>query len=183
MKRLALVACVLLGCVFPDAPDPCELDRTGCRSGGGFALDPECMLDGELEVVLGEGYDGFESVGGALDLQNGVQGGQHIFVAVRVKNPALDRYDLLEARFTLTQRFEDADECHEQGLEPECEWVLAERTLVLGDVEPLQVTGEGAVEAYGFLMVLDRRPSRGDEYAVTVRDPCGRTGRAAIELR
>lgn len=177
--RVATLVGVVLaaGCVFPDPAGPCDLDRLSCRSGGGFALDPTCTLEGELEVAVGQGYDAFESLSGGLDVQYGVQGGQHIFAAVRVANPALDRYDRLEAAFQV------ADPCGRGEDEGDCPWVFGERTVVLGGGASLSVTADGAVVGYGYVLVLEESPDAGHEYSVTVRDPCGRTGTATHRIR
>ncbi len=165
--RFAL-ALLLLGCVIPQGPDPCDLDPTSCRRGESFTLDPECTLTGDLVVQAGEGYERFETVGDGLDVQEGFQGGRHFFGAVRVENAALDRYDQLEAHFSLTR--------------PDEEEAYTERTVVLGDFEPIEQDAEGRVVAYGYIVRVDEGSSSGDLYEVSVRDPCGRTGSDTITL-
>jgi len=163
--------------VIPTPPTICKVDRYACRAAEAFELDPSCTLAGELEVRVGEGYDGFEGIGDRLEVHHGSQGGQHIFAAVRVANPALERYEVLEVRFTVVRA--DMD-CPDVG-DP-CTRTLAERTLVMGQVDPLSADDDGAVEAYGVLLVLDQNPRTGDVYSATVRDPCGREGTASWRM-
>ena len=104
-RSLALVLLLLpLGsCWLIDGDDeggggpPCEDDIAGCSDDTSmFMEDPTCTLTGELELELGEGEAEFSSLaaGQLPQLYTGIQGGQHVWMAVRVKNPDLDRKQL-----------------------------------------------------------------------------------------
>ncbi len=164
-----LLSLLLMGCNIPEGPEPCDLDPSSCRRTRGFYIDPACTLSSELVVEAGEGYDAFEAVGSALEIQTGVQGGSHFFGAVRVGQAALDRYEVLEVTFSLTTPGED---------EPH-----TDRTVVLGDFEPIEVDDEGRVVAYGYLVEVTTGFARDDLYSVSVRDPCGRKGSDTVTLR
>src|SRR5262245_4279217 len=70
---------------------------SGVEMGGEFELDPSCMLDGTLEVELGDGSNGFTPLadGESPVTHHGPQGGTHMWIGVRIGNLALDRYDVV----------------------------------------------------------------------------------------
>ena len=81
-------------------PDPCRDDLFGClEPPAQFELDPECFIDGDLDVEIGWGQEVFHDFGEVPEVQYGFQGGQHIFWGIRVSNAALDRYDLLRVTY------------------------------------------------------------------------------------
>ena len=92
---LALALALLCGgCVLGDESSdegqPCE--DAGCADDdetSGVMEDPSCMLEDELEVELGQGETEFSPLapGELPELFWGIQGGQHVWMAIRVKNP------------------------------------------------------------------------------------------------
>src|SRR5690606_29389592 len=105
LRSLALVLALPLGgCawLFPndeggDGGPPCEDDINGCDDNtSNFMEDPSCPLQGELELELGEGELEFSALapGELPEIHSGLQGGQHVWMAVRVKNPDPDRKQL-----------------------------------------------------------------------------------------
>lgn len=157
--------CFLIGPRGDDLPDE---DCASCYSDAEFELDPSCELPGELTIELGDGADDFLPLadGEAPEIYSGPQGGHHHYVAVRVGEVALDRYDRLELEI-------DAylpGECPDDG-EP-CDDGPWHQTLVLGG-DPQWRVVEGNVEEYGIPVLMD-----GDDVVVQVRvmDPCGREG-------
>lgn len=181
--RVVVIALCLavgpVGCHDCDGgSDPCELDLLGCEDDlDVFAIDPSCGLEGDLEVVLGDGDGAFMALGDgeSPEVHWGMQGGQHIFGAVRVLNPDLERYDMLRVTFGVSWGSLDAgSRTHELQWES-----LGSRTVVLGAKQPLVAGPDGAVEETGILVVLDWWPE-GEVRAIDllVEDPCGRTGTA-----
>jgi hypothetical protein len=163
-----LVGCGLFGSEGGGGP-------SGVDMGGDFELDPSCMLDGTLEVELGDGTDGFMSLadGESPVLHHGPQGGTHMWLGVRVGNLALDRYDI--ARVT-TGMFDPA-QCESPG-EP-CEEPAAWHTgqWVLGDVEPLNAIDEHTIEQDQLTALLEI-DSEELVLQARVEDPCGQVGLA-----
>lgn len=182
---LALPFIVPLGgglCV-PDGPSPCQQDRLGCED----PEDPDFYLascpaevTGPLQVELGTGEMGFEAFapGAGPIVHFGPQGGQHVFLGVRVKNPRLDLSEKLKVRFYLGQGPDCAPPM--EGSDPSCAMRLGGRTLYLGAPGfPPNVNGMGQVEEFG-LIVFVEVPSASVPrlVSVTVEDPCRRTGSA-----
>lgn len=89
---LAIGALVsVLGCPTPH--NPCANDAFGCQDDDGeFALDPECTLDGELTVVAGWGLDEFHTFESRPVVHDGFQGGQHLFLGVRVPDDEITEW-------------------------------------------------------------------------------------------
>ena len=95
--------------------------------------DDSCELTGDLDVVLGHGEDGFNALEAGVEptIHYGNQGGQHVFFAYRVENPATDVYDILKVRFLV----ERERECYEwegtgTGADVGSEDISAEDVLV-----------------------------------------------------
>lgn len=170
LHALAALAC-LWAChcwPFPPGPELPEEDCVSCWSDAEFELDPTCELEGTLAVELGDGSDDFLSLvdGESPEIYSGPQGGRHHYVAVRIQDVALDRYDRVELQVDAYY----PDECPDDG-EP-CGPGSFSQTLVLGGSPAWRVV-EGGVEEYGIVV-----PMNGDDVTVQVQvlDPCGREG-------
>ena len=169
---LASLGAALVACPEPPAAGPpCEDDVTNCSDDTSkFVEDPTCGLDGDLELVLGEGFEEFAVVpeGVAPELYTGFQGGQHVFLGVRVINADLDR-PLLKVRVKM-------DYC-----ETDCEDPLQWRTdvvrEVVADSAALTTTDEGWYEFHSMLIqVFNWRFAANQRIEMLVTDPCGRQG-------
>ncbi len=179
------------GCIFgPGGADPCEDDKFQCEEDvSAFKLDPSCTIEGTLEVQLGHGETGFQTLEkGALPIvHHGMQGGMHTFLALRVKNADLDRYDKLRVDLGLHAVKEHCGvDDRAIGVEPAdtCVFDHGSRSLVLGHSGPMLTLPDGSVEEYGILMFVDS-----DEYSANprylsldVQDPCGRKGSAIHDV-
>lgn len=167
MLALTLLAGALAGC--QDGP-PCEDDVNHCGDDGTLVEDPMCELTGTLELELGEGQDVYSplAVGEMPEVHDGFQGGQHIWLGVRVKNPDL-QHSSLRIDIALS-------DCETQCGNPQ-NWSLDnERTLVVGS-RTITLTEEGWFEEEGVLVTLENwgvATHRRVEMVVT--DPCGRQG-------
>ncbi len=167
----------------PSDPDPCELDRLGCEP----TEDPDFYLascpaevTGPLEVQVGTGESDFTAFaeGAGPVVHYGPQGGQHVFLGLRVNNARLDLSPKLKVTFYVGQGADCAPPA--DGEEAACTVRLGTRTLILGapGFEP-NVNTEGDVEESG-LVVFVEAPSREvpSLVGVTVEDPCRRKGSA-----
>lgn len=181
LALLALAPAHLAGFCGPTSPDPCDGDRFGCSDDtSAFQLDPTCTLTGELAVELGEGEASYQALpqGAPPTIHFGGQGGQHVYLAVRVANAALDRYDKLKVTATAVT-LQACPGSDGGGPAATCPQPNGRRDLVLGAAHPLRVV-DGLVEEVGILLVLDWWPSDRDRrFEVRVQDPCGREGTAA----
>lgn len=171
----------------PSDPDPCELDRLGC-------VDPEtpeqfyletCPADvtGALEVEVGTGEERFEplTAGAGPVVHFGAQGGQHVFMGFRVKNARLDVSPLLKLRFFLGQGGEGCVPPTDGVTPPpSCAVTLGQRELVLGGTGfELHDNAAGDVEEAGWIVFVSvPDPTVAGMIALTVEDPCRRTGAA-----
>ena len=106
LGALVLVVTELQGCFGSCGPDPgpgpCEADQFACEDNlDEFSYDDSCTLTGELEVEIGYGETAYTELveGASPQIYQGFQGGQHMFVAVRVMNADLDQYSVLRAEF------------------------------------------------------------------------------------
>jgi hypothetical protein len=171
-------AALSLGCPWPINPDgpPCEDDVAGCSNNGdSFVEDPTCELTGDLVIELGEGEDEFVALaaGELPSLNFGVQGGQHVWLAVRVKNPALDRPSL-KIQATMSYCLDSCDNPANWQDDVVREIVVGSRTLT--------VTDEGWFEQASILVILGNWGSGLERRVeVLVTDPCSRQGYALIE--
>lgn len=172
LHRIAALGCLWACNCWPLPPGPegdlPEEDCASCWSDAEFELDPTCELEGTLTVEVGDGWDEFLPLadGEAPELYSGPQGGRHHYVAVRVGNVELGRYDRVELEI-------DAyfpGECPDDG-EP-CGPGSLSQTLVLGGSPAWRVV-DGQVEEYGIAV-----PMNGEDVVVQIRalDPCGREG-------
>lgn len=171
----------------PSGPDPCELDRLGCvdpETPVAFYLD-SCPPDvtGSLEVEVGTGEERFEplAAGAGPVVHYGTQGGQHVFMAFRVKNARLDLSPLLKFRFYLGQGGEACAPPTAEGTTlPTCDTILGQRELVLGGTGfELHTNASGEVEEAGWIVFVSvPDPSLPGLISVSVEDPCRRTGAA-----
>lgn len=160
-RLLALTAalCLLPGC--PSTPtSPCDIDPVGCKSASNLTI--QCHRDGALDVQIGTGETGFSAIDAAhpFVIHHGTQGGEHVFAAIRVTNPALD-YPQLSVEFQVLDEFDSE---------------IGYRRLVLG---PTLTVVNGAVEQAG-IVVFGTLLETGKRIHVTVTDPCGRMGTATI---
>jgi len=169
----------------PASPDPCELDRLGCvppDPNETFYLETcPAELAGPLEVEVGSGESAFSgfSAGAGPVVNIGPQGGQHVFMGLRVANARVDISPRLKVHFYLGQ----GADCMppEDGVTvPRCAVKLGERDLVLGATGfELHLNPAGMVEESG-LVVFVAMPATDSPsvVAVTVEDQCHRKGAA-----
>jgi hypothetical protein len=153
-----------------DGP-PCEDDISGCSDNtSNFMEDPACSLTGELEIELGQGELEFSPLapGELPEIHYGLQGGQHVWMAVRVKNPDLERKQL-KIRIK-------ADYCN-SGCDEPGNWVTDNLRELVADETTLQVTSQNwfeqtrmLVTIFGWVDASERR------IEMLVTDPCGRQG-------
>jgi len=150
---------------------PCDDDVLGCDDDiSKFLEDPSCLLQGPLELQLGEGEHEFSPLepDELPELHFGFQGGQHVWMAVQVKNPDLERRQL-KIRTKLDYCNDDCD-------------VLANwatdivRELVVDDAT-IRITPEGWMEQTRILVtVFDWVGAKHQRVEMLVTDPCGRQG-------
>lgn len=129
------------------------------------------MLDGALQVELGDGTSGFVALmTGSGPVQHfGPQGGTHSFVGVRIGGLALDRYDEVLLQVAL---FESA-QCEAPGTPCRDQPYFGSGTWVLGDDPPLDPIDDQTIEQDQLVM------SVGEGAVVLqaqVEDPCGQVG-------
>ncbi len=176
----------------PGYPDPCEDDALGCDDGlDDFALDPACELQGALEVEVGTGSgEGFEAFAAAAGpkVHFGDQGGQHIFLSVRVGGVDLDRYEVLKLGIelrgeTTPWEVEDDKGCPWRSHlidDGTCDTLFGERELVLGVKKSMATDTAGRVVADDLLIVLAYWPPESElSLTVSALDPCGQEGLVA----
>ncbi len=181
-------AALLVGCEA--AQGPCAADYLGCDDGEGtFRLDPNCTLTGPLNVQIGQGDAAFTPLpeGVFPTLHHGPQGGEHMFLAVRVEGPEAETVTSIEATFEV-RRLEPEGVCTPPlrgfspvdvpGHGPICSYVGKDRSVVLGVRSPLRRDGS-AIEEFGLVLVGGYQPNAW-WVGVTVRDQCGRTGTDAV---
>lgn len=165
----------------PTDPSPCELDRLGCQDptpGDEFYRDdcPEGLGD-TLEVEVGTGESSFATfaAGAGPVINYGPQGGQHVFMGVRVKNARLDLSPRLKLSFYLGQHCAPVADGDTEF--PECQVVLGKRDLTLGGAGFELETKGAAVEEYGLVVFVDVPDStQTGLVAVRVEDQCRRVG-------
>jgi hypothetical protein len=167
----------------PSTPSPCEVDRFGC---GDTSPDPgdfylaSCPADlgPPLEVEVGTGEETFVSFG---DLQGpevhyGPQGGQHVFIGLRVKNARLDVSPLLKFNFYIGQG-EGCDPPASGDELPTCTTTLGLRELILGGTGfEMTPDANGAIEVAGLVVFVSVPMADGGPKLVGMRveDPCHR---------
>ncbi len=200
MRKAALLFLVFLSACPPVQPSPCAAERFKCsESTDGFHLIPGCTLADPLAIEIGYGQGTFTPLppNGSLPVYLGVQGGQHTFLAVRIANPALDRYDKLEVQFLLTSV--DPVDCGDwnarpapdassadaggdvEGVDGSCVRKFGARTVLLGQGAPLKKDAQGAVFETGLVVFLDSWPGGSPlNVDMTVRDPCGRVATSHV---
>jgi hypothetical protein len=167
-STLAL-ALLLVGC-SEDVDPPCENDVNGCGDDGTLVEDPTCELTGALELELGQGQDVYSplATGELPEVHDGFQGGQHVWLGVRVKNPDFEHASL-GIDITLS-------DCEMQCGNPQNWSVDNSRTLVVGS-RTITVTDEGWFEEEGMLVTLgDWGSATHRRVEMFVTDPCGRQG-------
>lgn len=170
-------------CSDPDPPtDPCELDPLGCESSDHIQQNPACTLTGDLVVAVGEGEEALDLFVGddRPTIHYGSQGGQHMFLGVRVDDPAVD-YPGLEIDFSVVAAPCDVDD-------DTCTWMdFGQRHLVVTDPGLLKISG-GALETTGYVVILEGDPewaADGGWIRVVLRaevsDACGRAGAGVFD--
>lgn len=182
-RFFALCACLLAlpfiwgGFCFPDPdPDPCELDPFRCQDPGVFEYDDSCELTGELQVEVGHGETRFETFDTVPEQHFGGQGGSHIFVAVRVLNAALDRYDKLLVKLDLTTPITGCESDGGDVGSNTCTYLRATRTVTLGQNGAIRTNSTGAVEEVGIILFDAGSYDEPNTLTATVEDPCRRAG-------
>lgn len=195
VSALALVALATSGlgmtCGPDPGPTPCELDRLGCDDEDPDADDfylASCPADvsGPLEVELGSGEAAFApfATGEGPVINYGPQGGQHVFMGLRVTNARVDVSPSLRISYYLGQGAgcappADAGTNAPLAL-PSCAVTLGKRDLRLGEVGyELRTNAAGDVEEYGLVVFVDiPDPALPGVVAVSVEDQCRRGGAA-----
>lgn len=195
MKTVALAGllCISLAACMPDiwSWDDVVIDPL-TQNYGSFQLDPSCKRAGALDLEIGYGEAAFTPLldGHQFKVYFGVQGGSHVYGALRVNDPALE-FPHLEVVFRLV----DDDACASKngsgvfgGEDLSPTWARREdskrascaprlvgfRHGVLGP--KLKTTASGAVEEAGITVFHDEYGGGGaDRITLSVRDPCGRT--------
>jgi hypothetical protein len=171
-NQTELLAVLLWAAPFVSAAcSPCEDDALECGEGGEFAFSDDCELSGPLEVELGEGFQEFSSLAPLQEpaLHDGIQGGHHFWLGLRVTNPALDNPLL---RLVLDAEVLDENRC---GAEPDCDpWIgTGHRELILGP--ELTLDDDGNVEQIRLMLQIAIWPLDVERrlrlYAI---DPCRR---------
>lgn len=178
-RSLALVLLLSLGgCWLFDRDDddgpPCESDIAGCSDDTStFMEDPSCTLTGELELELGEGELEFSplATGQLPELHYGIQGGQHVWMAIRVKNPDLERKQL---KIRLEAEYCDSN-CDDVG-----SWSVDNLRELVADESTLAITSDGWFEQTRMLVtVFEWVDASYQRVELLVTDPCGRQGSIA----
>lgn len=181
---LATGLLLLTGCPFfpfndDDEGDggPCSSDVLGCENNlDQFELDPSCTLEGELELVLGQGQTQFEPLGPdeVPNINYGFQGGQHIWAALQVHNPALD-YPVLKIEMTVSTC--SASDCTNPN-----SWTIDATREMAVDLTTMVITSEDWFEQVQLLVIVENygSGSRG-RVEMRVTDPCDRNGYAVAE--
>ncbi len=153
-----------------DGP-PCDDDIAGCSDDTSkFMEDPACSLHGELELELGEGETEFSPLapGELPQIHNGFQGGQHVWMAVRVKNPDPERKQL---KIRVKADYCD-DDCGVVG-----NWLTDNLRELVADETTLTVTSEGWYEQTRMLVTVYNWVGANEQrIEMLVTDPCGRQG-------
>lgn len=134
----------------------------------------DCELTGPLEVSLGTGVDEFVPLaeGEEPTVHEGVQGGHHLCLGLRVEQPSLDYPQL---NVVMDAELVDPERCNTD--DPDCDpWIgSAHRELVLGPDLPLDQ--DNNVEETGLILILSIWPVDLERRVeVRVVDPCGREG-------
>ena len=168
----------------PTDPSPCELDRVGCEAPDEtdfyLASCPPDVTDPlEVEIGSGEASFGAFAAGAGPFVHFGPQGGQHVFMAVRVKNARLDVSPKLKLEFYLGQGACAVDAVLPQTI-PSCSVNLGSRKLVLGGTGyALHTNTEGAVEESGLVVFVEVPDvTLPGIVAVVAEDQCRRRGTA-----
>lgn len=186
-RRSAIAAVTLLllpSCpfLFPSDDEsssgpPCQDDVLGCEDNTEkFEFDPACTLEGELELVLGQGESEFDPIGpGEVhDITYGFQGGQHIWTAVQIHNPALD-HPMLKVDITVSTC--SASDCSDPN-----NWIIDNTRELVPDETTMTVTDEGWFEQLRMLVTVEGySPGSLGRVEMLVTDPCGRQGYAVAE--
>ena len=167
----------------PTDPSPCELDRVGCEAPDEtnfYLASCPAEMSGPLEVEVGTGESSFSAFqqGAGPVVHTGPQGGQHVFMGVRVTNANVAVSPLLKLRFYLGQGEGCVAPAAGATEIPTCAVTLGQRELVLGSTGfELHLNAAGEVEESG-LVVFVSVPSSAlaSLVAVTVEDQCRRTG-------
>jgi len=197
ISLLLLATLVLGGCPLSTS-DPCELDRYQCDDQEDtWPAEPICDLSGTLELEMGEGHRAFAYLKADLlpALTDGAQGGSHMFLGIRVLNPALDLYEKLLVEFNVFQlEAADSADCDSDYYCEDCEYApettvggsakcrlsIGWRKLALGGALPLRSLEDGTVEEFGFMVFMPPASYVSEldmvELRLKVVDPCGREG-------
>jgi hypothetical protein len=143
---------------------PCDRDVLACEEGDALAIDRECKLDGDLELVLGEGNGMFVPLPDAVwpEVHHGVQGGIHFMLGLELAGVDPDH-----GEFEIEVEARDCDESC-SAME-----TLATRTFTI-DESYFERDGDALVLA-DVVLLLDREPRAKGELTVRVTDSCGRT--------
>jgi hypothetical protein len=169
-------ACTGYGGCSDGAEDPCEADAFSCRSASGIEIDPNCEVSAELLVELGQGEHGFAPLeqGYMPRVHNGAQGGQHIFVAVRISGG-----DPGHASFLLDVALYERGAYQPGAAGADAELEDSGRRKVL--IEDAALSGEGTFEQAGIVLQV-YGGLEGADLVLEVTDSCGRTASDVVRL-
>ncbi|WP_146158542.1 hypothetical protein [Enhygromyxa salina] len=170
---LVLPAILLTGCPEPPPAGgpPCDDDLTSCSDDTAkFVEDPSCELSGDLELQFGEGQEEFSPLAAdqPAEVHSGFQGGQHLWLGVRVVNADLER-PLLKVRISMTYCEEN---CDDPG-----SWRTDIVRELVADSSTLTTTSEGWYELSSVLVqVFNWSFAANQRIEMLVTDPCSRQG-------
>lgn len=163
LLAMSVVLCVLAGCVL-------EEDLEGAR------IEPDCTLEGEFIVELGEARDGFAVIlpGEEPTLIHGPQGGTHLVLAARLTTPdPIDSYEVALIAEVASESCVDAD-CADF-------FTAGQIALTIEGPERIVQVGPDTIEVPSlFLVVNGWDPTRIRKLTLDVSDACGR---ATTDLR
>jgi hypothetical protein len=197
-SSLLLLACSALtstsaGCSDDGpGPDPCDDDRTGCRSQSDedFVQNADCTLDGDLDVQVGSGSEQFIPITASSgpEFSFGSQGLSHLFMAVRVENAdVVQSPELLVTFYSLIGQAQACewndsfpDVWRPEASDVPCWSWTGSRTIIVGSNAPLR-TFDGTVVETGWLVTAGSAYRQAQRFGVIVTDQCGRTGHSVVQ--
>lgn len=165
VRGFALMGCALLpiaGC-----EEPAEEGESAQMS--------MCFSNGQPEITLGDASSDFVPLRDGVEpvLLYGIQGGQHVVVAIRI-----DGIDLEPQGFSVELLAEDSQSCAHAD---DCTWEIVGRSEF--EVDGYDTLEPGLVGIDPYVLVLVRwLPERHRRIRALVTDLCGNTEEVSIEF-
>jgi hypothetical protein len=164
------------GCFFFGSDPPSGPAASGPACTAAFEPAPECTLEGDLVVEIGQGADAYEALADGespeIHVSAGFQGGSssHVELGLRVEKHSLE-YPELEINFDLLNCPDDDPECQSaQSVEG--------RLCVLG-ADDFEYREDGSAEVASIDVFADTWEGVGRKaISLNVEDRCGRVGTA-----